>query len=157
MKAMEQNELVKLDLKTPKEYLDEFNSGNIVLYPPQFYQITQMAKFHRWEDMAKAFSDSYDQHECGDSGRASKVVAMLPSFMKGNQPDQAIIKLPGDHEYNVGGASSKSNADVGSKAGQQNNIHRLVVFGKPGKFTSIKVEENIGAFMTINDTFSSKI
>ncbi|OMJ29752.1 hypothetical protein AYI69_g729 [Smittium culicis] len=153
MKAMEQNELVRLDLKTPQEYLDEFNSGNIVLYPPQFYQITQMSKFHRWEDMAKAFSRGYDQDECerGDSGRASKVVAMLPSFTKGDQPDQAIIKLPGDHEYDVGGAKS-----IG-KSGQQNSIHRLVVFGKPGKFTSIKVDENIGAFLTINDALSSKI
>ncbi|OLY79173.1 putative nudix hydrolase 7 [Smittium mucronatum] len=133
MMLLQTDELVQLDLKTPQEFLTQFKQGEISLYPPQFYQMTQMSKFFKWEDLAKNFmanSISVDS------------VPMQPFFVKSKSPKVSILTLPGDYMY-----MKKQNVDAVDIKDIQPPppLHRMYAEGKFGKLTSIEIVENIGA------------
>ncbi|PVU95575.1 hypothetical protein BB561_001716 [Smittium simulii] len=133
--APSDGELVMLDWKTPKEYLEASIAQNLHLYPPQFYQMTQMSKFYCWRKLQDYVLQITNNLGC------DTIVPITPIFNKGLGPDSAVMTLPGDNRY---GLVLNREIDLVNKGDASKPIHRIYLTLSNAVFNNIDIVENLG-------------
>ncbi|KAJ2037820.1 hypothetical protein GGI03_004152 [Coemansia sp. RSA 2337] len=115
------SELVAMDWLCPDEVLRANAQSQTALFPPQFYILTQLARFKRWQDLVR-YNPSMSPIEpllCPRSD--GKVVALLPG-------DRAYP----DREQPTSSGLAISDADLfGEDRVEESGMHRIVM--KPAK------------------------
>ncbi|KAI8999924.1 hypothetical protein DFJ74DRAFT_121506 [Hyaloraphidium curvatum] len=118
-------ETLSLTWMTPQEALDKFNKGEVRMFPPQFYQLTELAKFYPTASHLRPFVEG--KKERTPFERA----AFQPEFYKDG--DHTVAVLPGDALHSA--------TEKGTPA---DSHHRLVLSygsskpGTPGGITGME-------------------
>ncbi|KAJ2875182.1 hypothetical protein GGH93_001808 [Coemansia aciculifera] len=123
-------ELVAMDWLRPDEVLQANAQSQTALFPPQFYILTQLARFKRWQDLAR-YSPGMSPLSpiepllCPRSD--GKVVALLPGDRA--YPGTAMAV---DREQPTSSGLAISDADLfGEDRVEESGMHRIVM--KPAK------------------------
>ncbi|PWA02842.1 hypothetical protein BB558_001006 [Smittium angustum] len=128
-------ELMFLDWRTPGEFMESIRKDELVLYPPQYYQMKLMSRFFKWQDL---------QEFARNSGPKRNVdIPLMPFFNKGLEPNSGIITLPGDHMYLK---PLDKQIDLIEGGDQSKPLHRIKLRNTKQGFKDLIITENLGIF-----------
>lgn len=116
----DQREIVQFQWSTPSEILQSFQARELMLAPPQFYELRRMCRFHLLNDL----------HSFASQRATEGCERWLPVHIY--KDDQHISLLPGDELYPES-SSGKSEVDMSTTPRLENlqaesALHRILFF-----------------------------
>ncbi|KAJ2892133.1 hypothetical protein IWW38_003334 [Coemansia aciculifera] len=88
---LQESEVASMDWVSPDAVLRANAQSGVVLFPPQFLILSEIARYKRWQDLLSRYRDN--------SSEAESAAAAIEPVLCRRSDGHVVALLPGDHAY----------------------------------------------------------